>query len=72
VQTELLGGAEDPRAMPLKDFIAQTIELLKTEPTPAENCVENVHGLRYAAEKGAFDAVFEGLNKGMEESFNRH
>jgi uncharacterized oxidoreductase len=37
VQTELLGGAEDPRAMPLKDFIAQTIELLKTEPTPAEN-----------------------------------
>lgn len=28
VQTELMGGAEDPRAMPLKDYIAETVELL--------------------------------------------
>jgi uncharacterized oxidoreductase len=65
VQTELMNGAEDPRAMPLKDFIAETMELLNTQPTPAEICVKNVHGLRFAAENGKFDAVFKGLNDGF-------
>jgi uncharacterized oxidoreductase len=62
VQTDLLGGAEDPRAMPLKDFIEQTVEILSTQPTPAENCVERVQGLRFAEASGGFDAVFKGLN----------
>jgi uncharacterized oxidoreductase len=65
VQTDLMGGAEDPRAMPLKDYIAETIELLKAQPTPDEICVKNVHGLRYAADGGKFDAVFNGLNAAM-------
>src|SRR6202789_624556 len=65
VQTDLLGGAEDPRAMPLKDFIAHTMEILNTQPTPAENCVKNVHGLRFAEANGIFDAVFKGLNDGF-------
>jgi uncharacterized oxidoreductase len=68
VQTDLLGGAEDPRAMPLKDFIAQTMEIFNTEPTPLENCVENAQGLRFAESKGQFDAVFKGLN----DSFGNH
>ncbi len=62
VQTDLMGGAEDPRAMPLMDYIAETMELLKTEPTPAEICVKNVHGLRFAESSGRFAAVFQGLN----------
>jgi uncharacterized oxidoreductase len=65
VQTDLMNGAEDPRAMPLKDYIAETVELLKTQPTPAEICVKNVHGLRFAAENGRFDATFKGLNDAM-------
>ena len=65
VQTDLLGGAEDPRAMPLKDYIAETMELLNVQPTPAENCVKNVHGLRFAEAGGNFDAVFKGLNDGF-------
>jgi uncharacterized oxidoreductase len=65
VQTDLMNGAEDPRAMPLKDYIAETIELLNTQPTPAEICVKNVHGLRFAAENGRFDATFKGLNDAM-------
>lgn len=65
VQTDLMNGAEDPRAMPLKDYIAETIELLNTQPTPAEICVKNVHNLRFAAESGKFDAIFKGLNDAM-------
>jgi uncharacterized oxidoreductase len=65
VQTELMNGAEDPRAMPLKEYIAETMGLLSTQPTPAEICVKNVHGLRFAAENGRFDATFKGLNDAM-------
>ncbi len=69
VQTELMDGAEDPRAMPLKAYIAETMELLKTQPTPAEICVKNVHGLRFAAEEGRYDGTFQGLNGAMAGRF---
>lgn len=62
VQTELMGGAEDPRAMPLTDYIAETISLLTQQPTPPEILVDRVKGLRFAAESGKYDAVFQGLN----------
>ncbi len=66
VQTDLMSGAaEDPRAMPLKEFIAQTVELLSAQPTPQEICVERVNNLRYAEATGQFDAVFKGLNDAM-------
>jgi uncharacterized oxidoreductase len=65
VATDLMDGASDPRAMPLAAFIAEVMEILKTKPTPPEICVENVKGLRFAAESGKFDAVFEGLNAAM-------
>lgn len=65
VQTDLMNGAEDPRAMPLKDYIAETVALLKTQPTPAEICVERVYPLRFADQSGKFDAVFTGLNDAM-------
>jgi len=69
VQTDLMDGAEDPRAMPLKAFIAETMALLKSSPTPAEICVKNVHPLRFAAEEGRFDATFQGLNEAMSKRF---
>ena len=62
VQTHLMDGAEDPRAMPLDKFLAEVMEILKTKPTPAEICVENVKPLRFSAESGRFDAIFQGLN----------
>ena len=65
VATDLMSGASDPRAMPLGAFIAEVMGILKTEPTPAEICVENVKRLRFAAETGAFDGIFEGLNAAM-------
>jgi uncharacterized oxidoreductase len=65
VATDLMSGASDPRAMPLDRFIAEVMEILKTQPTPPEICVENVKRLRLAAESGNFDAIFQGLNAAM-------
>jgi len=62
VQTDLMDGADDPRAMPLSRFIAEVMEILKAKPTPREICVENVKRLRFAAENHAFDQIFNGMN----------
>jgi uncharacterized oxidoreductase len=62
VATHLMGGADDPRAIPLSKFIGEVMEILKTQPTPPEICVENVKTLRFAAESGNFDTIFARLN----------
>jgi uncharacterized oxidoreductase len=69
VATELSNGANDPRAMPLDQFIAEVMEILKSQPEVTEICVENVKRLRFAAESGNYDAVFNGLNDAMAGSF---
>jgi uncharacterized oxidoreductase len=64
VATEIMSGSSsDPRAMPLDKFTAEVMEILKTQPAAAEICVENVKPLRFAAESGHYDAVFQGLNE---------
>ena len=68
VATDLMGGSNDPRAMPLKEFIAETMSILGSQPSPAEICVERVKGLRFAAEGGHYDAVFNGMNAAMTET----
>jgi uncharacterized oxidoreductase len=65
VATDLMNGADDPRAMPLKDFIAEVVEIIKAKPDVKEICVENVKRLRFAAESGHYDAAFNGLNEAM-------
>jgi uncharacterized oxidoreductase len=65
VATDLMSGASDPRAMPLGEFIVEVMEILKTQPEATEICVERVQGLRFAAESGHYDAVFNGLNERM-------
>src|SRR6202453_533575 len=69
VQTDLMDGAADPRAMPLDKFIAEVMEILKTHPTPAEICVQNVNNLRLATEQNRYDATFNGLNDAMAGRF---
>lgn len=65
VQTDLMGEHQktDPRAMPLSDFIAEVMEILRTQPDAQEVCVKRVYPLRYAAEQGNYDEVFRGLNR---------
>ncbi len=62
VATDLMDGRNDPQAMPLDQFIAEAMEILKRQPTPPEICVENVKRLRFAAENGNFEAIFTGMN----------
>jgi uncharacterized oxidoreductase len=64
VQTELLGShqANDPHAMPLKDFIHETMEILKTSPDVTEICVERVKPLRFAEAGGGYEAFFKKFN----------
>jgi uncharacterized oxidoreductase len=65
VATDLMNGAEDPRAMPLKAFLAEVMAILKNHPEATEICVENVKRLRFAAETGHYENVFQGFNDAM-------
>lgn len=69
VQTELQGARQknDPRAMPLADFIAEAMEILRTQPDAREICVQRVHPLRDAGafDPAKYDEMFRGLNSGF-------
>jgi uncharacterized oxidoreductase len=54
--------------MPLDKFIAEVMHIWKSQPTPAEICVENVKRLRFAEASGHFEAIFNGLNAAMAEA----
>ncbi len=66
VATTLLGDqmAGDPRAMPLAEFIAEVMDILKTQPGATEICVDRARSLRNAAEGGReiYERAFQGLN----------
>lgn len=65
VQTELLGPGQltDPNAMPLKEFISETMHLLKHSPDAKEICVERVKPLRRAEASGNYEAFFRMFNE---------
>jgi uncharacterized oxidoreductase len=54
--------ANDPTAMPLNDFIAETMQLLKTQPDATEILVERVKPMRFAERNGTYDQFFKGFN----------
>ncbi len=65
VQTHLKGEqqANDPRAMPLAEYIEETLKLLQGEPTPKEILVERVKPQRFAEREGKYDEFFANYNK---------
>jgi uncharacterized oxidoreductase len=69
VQTELMGSAQaaDPRAMPLKEFLDETINLIKAQPNATEILVERVKPLRFAEHNGVekYTAFFQQFNDAM-------
>jgi len=66
VQTTLTGGqqANDPRAMPLDEYIDEAMSILKTQPDVKEVCVKKVYPLRFSAEHGQqkYEEFFEQFN----------
>jgi uncharacterized oxidoreductase len=67
VQTELMGArqANDPNAMPLQEFITETMKILKDSPDGTEICGERVKPLRFAERNGGYDAFFAHFNDAM-------
>ena len=66
VATTLMGEAQasDPSAMPLPEYIAETMELLKTQPNAPEILVRRVYPLRFAAQESheKYEQFFRQFN----------
>ena len=63
VQTALMPGhQEDPHAMPLGEYIDETMSLLEAEPAEGEILVERVKFLRYGEVRGDQAQVIAALN----------
>jgi uncharacterized oxidoreductase len=65
VQTELNGPdqANDQRAMPLADYVAEVMQLLGVpDPPRGEILVDRAKQLRFAEASGNYDQVFMGYN----------
>lgn len=67
VQTELMGErqASDPNAMPLADYIAETMSILTNSPEVTEVLVERVKPQRTAESSGNYDAFFNKYSDTM-------
>ncbi len=67
VQTGLTGErqASDPAAMPLKDYIAETMALLEAHPQAAEILVERVKRQRLAEASGDYASFYTTFNDMM-------
>jgi uncharacterized oxidoreductase len=53
--------------VPASDYLAETIEILKTQPNATEILVERVKPLRFAASNGEekYNAFFQQFNDAM-------
>ena len=58
------GQAVDPRAMPLKESLAEVMETIRTQPSATEILVERVKPLRFAELNGEekYAAFFKSFN----------
>jgi uncharacterized oxidoreductase len=66
VQTALQGERGfDSRAMPLDEYIAETMTLLQTQPEADEVIVERVKRFRFAERDGAYGDIYPAFNDAM-------
>jgi uncharacterized oxidoreductase len=66
VRTALQGERGfDPRAMPLEDYITETMSLLQTQPDAKEIVVERVKMFRYAERDGTYDEIYPRFNEAI-------
>jgi len=64
VQTMLTGEAQasDPNAMPLDEYITETMSALEAQPQSGEILVKSVFFQRWAEREGRYDEAFARLN----------
>jgi uncharacterized oxidoreductase len=66
VQTELQGErGMNPKAMPLAEYIAETMSILKNSPEATEIVVERARAMRFAERDGIYDTFFTNVNEGF-------
>jgi len=66
VQTALQGERGfDPKAMPLDDYVAETMSLLQSQPEADEIVVERVRTFRFAERDGAYDDIYPAFNEAI-------
>lgn len=67
VQTELMGERQknDPMAMPLAEYIRETMSLLESSSDAKEILVERVKAQRFAEARGEYDVFFQKFNDMM-------
>lgn len=68
VRTSLAGErqANDPNAMPLEEFVSETISILREQPHAEELLVKRVHPLRFnGIDLATYEAFFKKLNDGF-------
>ena len=65
VQTALQGERGfDPKAMPLDEYVTETMSLLQTQPQADEIVVERVKAFRFAERDGVYDRHLSRLQRG--------
>ncbi len=62
VQTTLLNQENDERAMPLDDYLTETVDLLQKHPDADEILVDRVRFLRNAERENRYDQTIQLLN----------
>lgn len=62
VRTTLMGQQDNEHAMPLEDFLTETMDLLQAHANAKEILVENVKFLRHATADGSYDDVLTMLS----------
>ena len=66
VQTGLQGERGfDPRAMPLDDYVAETMDLLQSQPEADEIVVERVKAFRFAERDGTYHDIYPAFNEAI-------
>jgi uncharacterized oxidoreductase len=64
VQTALHGErGVDPRAMPLDEYVTETMTLLQTQPQADEIIVERVKSFRFAERDGTYQDIYPRFNE---------
>jgi len=55
----------DPKAMPLDEYVTETMSLLQTQPQADEIVVERVKAFRFAERDGVYDDIYPAFNEAI-------